>query len=69
MATDPVVLASIAALVERDPANTALRLHLAELLLADGQASEAMMHASAVLAAKPDDGGRCRFHWDRGASR
>jgi SpoVK/Ycf46/Vps4 family AAA+-type ATPase len=56
MATDPAVLASIAALVERDPANVAIRLHLAELLLADGQAAEALTHASAVLASRPDDG-------------
>jgi SpoVK/Ycf46/Vps4 family AAA+-type ATPase len=56
MATDPAVLASIASLVERDPTNTALRVHLAELLLADGQAAAALTHASAVLAAKPDDG-------------
>jgi AAA+ superfamily predicted ATPase len=56
MATDPVVLASITSLVERDPANTALRIHLAELLLASGQAAEALGHASAVLAARPDDG-------------
>jgi SpoVK/Ycf46/Vps4 family AAA+-type ATPase len=55
MATDPSVLASIAALVERDPANVAMRLHLAELLLADGQAAEALTHASAVLASRPDD--------------
>jgi len=56
MATDPAVLASIASLVERDPANVALRLHLAELLFADGQVAEALSHASAVLAARPDDG-------------
>jgi SpoVK/Ycf46/Vps4 family AAA+-type ATPase len=56
MATDPAVLASITALVERDPANVAIRLHLAELLLADGQAAEALTHASAVLASRPDDG-------------
>ena len=55
MATDPAVLASIAALVERDPANLAMRVHLAELLLADGQAAEALTHASAVLAARPAD--------------
>jgi AAA+ superfamily predicted ATPase len=56
MATDPAVLASITALVERDPANMPLRLHLAELFLADGQAAEALAHASAVLASRPDDG-------------
>ena len=55
MAVDPGVLRSIAALVERDAANVALRLHLAELLLEDGQAREALSHVSLALAARPDD--------------
>jgi len=55
MAIDPGVLSSIAALVERDPSNVALRLHLVELLLEDGQAAEALSQASAALAARPDD--------------
>jgi len=55
MAIDPAVLASIAALVECDPANIALRLHLADLLLTDGQPAEALAHATTVLASRPDD--------------
>lgn len=55
MPIDPKVLASLAALVEREPTNVALRLHLAELLLGDGNAAEALAHASAVLTANPDD--------------
>ena len=54
MAVDPAVLRGIAASVEQDPSNAALRLHLADLLLSDGQAAEALSHASAVLAAQPD---------------
>jgi hypothetical protein len=38
MAIDPGVLSSIAALVEQDAGNVALRLHLADLLLANGAA-------------------------------
>jgi len=55
MPTDPGVLASITSLVEREPTNIAVRLHLGELLLADGQAAEALAHASAVLAQRPDE--------------
>jgi SpoVK/Ycf46/Vps4 family AAA+-type ATPase len=54
MAVDPDVLRSISALVEQDPSNLALRLHLGDLLLLDGQAAEALSHAAAVLAAPPD---------------
>ncbi len=54
MSVDPVVLRSIATLVEQDPSNVALRLHLSELLLSAGQAAEALSHAAAVLAAQPD---------------
>ena len=55
MPIDPGVLSSIAALVERDASNVALRLHLAELLLEDGQATQALSHLSLVLASRPDD--------------
>jgi thioredoxin-like negative regulator of GroEL len=37
------------------PSNVALRLHLAELLLEDGQATQALSHLSLVLASRPDD--------------
>jgi SpoVK/Ycf46/Vps4 family AAA+-type ATPase len=52
---DPEVLKSIATLVAQDASNVALRLHLAELLLADGQAAEALSHAAIILGARPDD--------------
>ena len=52
---DPGVLESIAALVEKDPGNASLRCHLADLLLANGQAVESLSHAAAVLAHRPDD--------------
>jgi hypothetical protein len=52
---DPEVLKSIAALVAKDASNVALRLHLAELLLADGAAAEALSHAAIILGARPDD--------------
>jgi predicted Zn-dependent protease len=55
MGIDPGVLRSIAALVERDASNVALRLHLAELLLEDGQAPEALSQVSRALAVRPDD--------------
>jgi SpoVK/Ycf46/Vps4 family AAA+-type ATPase len=55
MAIDPGVLASITELVEREPSNLALKLHLAGLLLEHGRPEDALAHASAVLASKPDD--------------
>lgn len=55
MTIDPGVLSSIAGLVEADPTNVALRLHLAELLLGDGQAVAALMQVSHALASRPDD--------------
>ena len=55
MAIDPGVLSSIAALVEQDATNAALRLHLADLLLTSGQPAEALSHAAIVLGAHPDD--------------
>jgi SpoVK/Ycf46/Vps4 family AAA+-type ATPase len=53
--TDREVLNSIAALVEQDSQNTALRLHLADLLLNNDQPAEALAHAVTVLASRPDD--------------
>ena len=52
--TDREVLNSIAGLVGQDASNIALRLHLAELLLASGHEAEAFSHAAIVLAARPD---------------
>ena len=54
MPVDPQVLASIERLVEQDPANIPLRLHLADLLLNDEQAEAAQGHVSYVLGAHPD---------------
>jgi len=53
MAIDSTVLASIRQLVEQDPSNLPLKLHLAELLLSDGQATAAQEHVGAVLSADP----------------
>jgi SpoVK/Ycf46/Vps4 family AAA+-type ATPase len=53
--TDASVLAAIATMVANDPGNHPLRLHLADLLLADGQVEAAHTHVSAVLEARPDD--------------
>ena len=55
MPVDPKVLASIERMVADDPANLSLRLHLAELLVSDGQAETAQAHVSAVLASNPDE--------------
>lgn len=55
MTIDPAVLSSIAALLEQDASNKALRLHLADLLLASGEPAEALMHATLVLGSHPDD--------------
>jgi SpoVK/Ycf46/Vps4 family AAA+-type ATPase len=52
---DSTVIESIAALVEKDSGNAALRLHLAELLLDNNLATDALSHACTVLAARPDD--------------
>jgi SpoVK/Ycf46/Vps4 family AAA+-type ATPase len=54
MPVDPQVLASIERLVEQDQTNVPLRLHLADLLLNDGQAQAAQGHVSVVLAEHPD---------------
>ena len=53
MAIDSTVLAGIRQLVEQDPANLPLKLHLAELLLSDGQATAAQDLATAILSTDP----------------
>jgi len=55
MAVDSSVTDAIAAAVLASPDNTQLRLHLAELLLGNDRASEALQHSLAVLDAAPDD--------------
>jgi SpoVK/Ycf46/Vps4 family AAA+-type ATPase len=52
MSVDPELVAAIRAAVERDPDNSALRLHLAELLL-DGDAVAALDECRAVLTREP----------------
>lgn len=57
MATDPAVMAALRAAIDADPGNTALRLHVAALLIDDGEAKEALDHCVAALAAEPDNVG------------
>ena len=51
---DDAVIAAIERAVGADPADHALRTHLAELLVDAGRAAEALEHATTVLAAQPD---------------
>ncbi|MFN0089466.1 MAG: ATP-binding protein [Acidimicrobiales bacterium] len=53
MSVDPSVIAALEAAVAADPANPALRVHLAELLVEAGRADAALDHSRAVLAAEP----------------
>jgi AAA+ superfamily predicted ATPase len=55
MASDPEVIRAIEAAVEADPDNSALRVHLAGLLIDSGRPAEAIEYLEAVLRAKPDD--------------
>ena len=50
---DPNLLDGLRAAVEAAPGNSALRLHLAEVLLAAGEPAEALTHCTTVLAAEP----------------
>jgi AAA+ superfamily predicted ATPase len=52
---DPSVTAALEAAVAADPANPALRIHLAGLLVMAGDAERALEHAQAALASSPDD--------------
>lgn len=54
MAADSSVIDAISAAVAANPENTELRLHLAELLLQNERAAEALQHCQAVLDAQPD---------------
>lgn len=56
---DPVIAALQAAL-SAEPDNRAVRAHLAQLLLDDGRAAEALVEATTVLAAEPDHVGALR---------
>ncbi|WP_441962656.1 ATP-binding protein [Mycolicibacterium houstonense] len=55
MAVDPQVLAAIDGAVRADPANRALRLHLADLLLDDGQYVAVLGHCELLLQQSPED--------------
>jgi predicted Zn-dependent protease len=52
---DPDVIAALEAVVDREPGNLPLTLHLAELLLEDGRTDEALRRCDAVLAIAPAD--------------
>ena len=55
MSVDPSVIAAMQAAVDADPANAALRAHLAGLRLRSGDHKTALSEARAVLLAVPDD--------------
>ena len=50
MAIDKSILTAIGSAVDADPANTALRLHLAALLFDDSQFAESLKQSQTVLA-------------------
>jgi SpoVK/Ycf46/Vps4 family AAA+-type ATPase len=54
MAIDPSVIQALTTAVEAEPANAALRLHLAGLLLESGDSRGALEHAGSVLSSQPD---------------
>ena len=58
---DPTLRQALSGAVEADPGNAALRLHLAELLLADGEREAALEHARHIVAADPDNVGALRL--------
>ncbi len=55
MATDPAVISSIEQLVAAQPLNTALRLHLVELLLSAERWDDALDQCTRLLEQVPDD--------------
>src|ERR1700722_14414342 len=55
MAPNPSVIAAIEASVASDPANSALRVHLAELLLEADRGQDALAQLEVVLQNQPDD--------------
>src|SRR5262249_23845141 len=54
MPVDPTVITALLSAIEKDPENTALRLHLVSLLFDSGQMSEALKHCAAILTSQPD---------------
>jgi SpoVK/Ycf46/Vps4 family AAA+-type ATPase len=55
VSADPSVVAALEAAIAADPANPALRIHLASLLVMSGDPARALEHAQAALAISPDD--------------
>jgi transitional endoplasmic reticulum ATPase len=55
MSTDPTILNALRAALQSDPANTPLRKHLAGLLFAAGEYTEALEHYRRALDAEPQD--------------
>jgi len=53
MSVDPTIIAALDAALQSDIENVNLRLHLAGMLLEAGQASEALVHYSYILARQP----------------
>lgn len=54
MPIDPTVIAVLLSAIEKDPENSALRLHLVSLLFSSGRMDEAMKHCAVILASQPD---------------
>jgi predicted Zn-dependent protease len=54
---DPDVIAALEAVVDREPANLPLTLHLAELLLDSGRPADALRRSRTILARAPADPG------------
>ncbi|NNN21965.1 MAG: AAA family ATPase [Acidimicrobiales bacterium] len=54
MALDPGLLKALEAALEADPENSALRLHLAGLLVDAGRTKDALGHLEILLISKPD---------------
>jgi SpoVK/Ycf46/Vps4 family AAA+-type ATPase len=55
MSVDPSIITAFEPLVEQQPDNVALRLHLASLLLQDGRAGDALVHCKHVLEVEPEN--------------
>jgi SpoVK/Ycf46/Vps4 family AAA+-type ATPase len=55
MSLDPSIITAFEPLVEQQPQNVALRLHLASLLLQDGRAEDALAHCRHVLELEPEN--------------
>ena len=55
MTLDPAVVAALEAAVASDPDNTPLRLHLAQLLVDNGDVTAGLGHLEELLRRRPDD--------------